>query len=65
MKTLEVQFSDETLERFRAAFKANQAIDEDPTDEELAQYLKVQASALTYDIEVRRSLNGNGEGWTF
>ena len=64
MAAITVTMSEESKERFRAALTANQQMAEPATDEQLAQYLAVQASAITYDVEVRQQ-RGNPEGWTF
>jgi hypothetical protein len=64
MAAVTVTLSDAAKERFRAALTANQQMETPATDEQLAQYLAVQASAITYDVEIRQQ-RGNPEGWTF
>lgn len=61
---LAVPMNAASLERFRAAYTANQQLEEPATDEQLAQYLAVQASAITYDVEIRQQ-RGDPAGWTF
>ena len=64
METLLLTFNEGALERFRAALTANQQLAAPATDEQLAQYLLVQAAAITYDVEIRQQ-HGNPTGWLF
>lgn len=59
---LTVELTTEQYNRYKAAFKALQQMEEDPTDEQLIAQLKREASAITYAAEVG---NGDGSDWSY
>lgn len=59
---LVVELSQEQYDRYKAAFKKLQNLEEDPTDEQLIAQLKREASAITYAAEIGL---GDGSTWSF
>ena len=59
---LTVEFTQEQYDRYKAAFKKLQGLEEDATDEQLIAQLKREASAITYAAEVGSE---DGTGWSF
>ena len=59
---LTVNLTQEQYDRYKAAFKALQKMEDDPTDEQLIAQLKREASAITYASEVG---SGDGSNWSF
>jgi hypothetical protein len=59
---LEVEFTQEQYDRYKAGFKKLQQMEDEPTDEQLIAQLKREASAITYASEVG---NGDGTDWSF
>jgi hypothetical protein len=57
-----VELTEEQYNRYKAAFKNLQQLEEDATDEQLIAQLKREASAITYASEVG---NGDGTDWSF
>ena len=63
MPTLNVEFTQEQYDRYKAGMKKLQQMDEDPTDERLIAQLKREAAAITFAAE-----NDSGlapDGWAF
>jgi hypothetical protein len=62
MVTLQVEFTQEQYDRYKAGFKKLQKLQEDATDDQLIAQLKREASAITYAAEIG---SGDGTGWTY
>lgn len=62
MPTLQVTFTQEQYDRYKAGFKKLQQLEQDATDEQLIAQLKREASAITYAAEIG---SGDGTGWTY
>lgn len=62
MPKLNVEFTQEQYDRYKAAFKKLQNLETDATDEQLIAQLKREASAITYAAETRP---GADEEWKF
>lgn len=62
MPTLQVEFTQEQYDRYKAGFKKLQQLQEDATDDQLIAQLKREASAITYAAEIG---SGDGTGWTY
>ena len=59
---LTVEFTQEQYDRYKAAFKKLQGLEEDPSDEQLIAQLKREASAITYAAEIG---SGDGSEWSY
>ena len=57
-----VSLTQEQYDRYKAAFKKLQQMEENPTDEQLVSQLKREASAITYAAEIG---TGDNTGWHF
>jgi hypothetical protein len=62
MPQLTVELTQEQYDRYKAAYKALQHLEEDATDDQLISQLKREASAITYASEVG---TGSSTGWSF
>lgn len=62
MPQLIIDLTQDQYDRFKAAYRAIQNMETDPTDEQLIAQLKREASAVTYASEVG---NGDGSEWIF
>ena len=59
---LTVELTTEQYDRYKAAFKKLQNMEEDPTNDQLIAQLKREASAITYAAEVG---SGDGTNWSY
>ena len=62
MPTMQVELTNEQYARYKAGFKKQQGLNDDPTDEQLIAQLKREASAITYAAEIG---SGDGSGWSY
>ena len=62
MQMLQVELTDDQYARYKAGFKKLQQMQDDPSDAQLIDQLKREASAITYAAEIGSE---DGSGWQF